>query len=86
VGCRYSKMSFLVQIKFITEHTHELQFLIKTKDSIFNRKMYTTDERRIPSVAWLRFEKFKHLSEMSDRVSRKCFKSASPRGLSRKFS
>jgi hypothetical protein len=35
------------------KHTHELQFLIKTKDSIFTRKVYTTDERRVPSVAWL---------------------------------
>ncbi len=50
-------MSFLVQIKFITDnyfkHTHELQFLIKTQDSIFNRKVYTTDEKRMSSVAWL---------------------------------
>jgi hypothetical protein len=50
-------MSFLVQIKFITEdyikHTHKLQCLIKTKDSIFNQKVYTTDEKRIPSMAWL---------------------------------
>ncbi len=50
-------MSFLVQIKFITDdyfkHTHELQFLIKTSNSIFNRKVYTTDENRMPSVAWL---------------------------------
>jgi hypothetical protein len=40
-------MSFLVQIKFTTEnffkYTHELQFLIKTKDSIFNQKVYTTE-------------------------------------------
>jgi len=35
------------------KHTHELQLLIKTKDSIFNRKVYTTDERRVPSMAWL---------------------------------
>jgi hypothetical protein len=35
------------------KHTRELQFLIKTKDSILNRKVYTADERRVPSVAWL---------------------------------
>ncbi len=36
----YSKTSFLVQIKLITEHSNqihnELRFLIKTKDSIIN--------------------------------------------------
>ncbi len=45
----YSKMSFLVQIKLITEDSNqihnELQFLIKTKDSIINQKIYTTDEK-----------------------------------------
>ncbi len=51
-------MSFLVQIKFITEDSNqiqnsELQFLIKTKSSIFNRKVYTTDSKREPSMAWL---------------------------------
>ncbi len=73
-------MSFLVQIKFIIEdtnqiHTHKLQFLIKTKDSIFNRKIYTTDERRKPSVAdsILIKEKRQHLSKMSNRVSRNVF-------------
>jgi hypothetical protein len=39
----------MIQIKY----THELQFLIKTKDSIFNWKVYTTDEKRVPSMAWL---------------------------------
>ncbi len=67
-----------MQIKY----THELQFFIKTKDSIFNRNIYTTDERRKPSMAWLAFlrqtlilikEKHKHLSKMSDRVSRNVF-------------
>ncbi len=73
------KSSLLLRINI--KHTHQLQFLTKTKESIFNRKIYTTDERRIPSVAWLGFlrqtilikEKCKHLSKMSDRVSRKCF-------------
>ncbi len=61
------------------QHTHELQFLIKTKSSIFNWKVYTTDEKIGPSVAWLEEietgsilikEKCKHLSKTSDRVSR----------------
>ncbi len=52
---------------------------MKTKDSIFNRKVYTTDEKKIPSVAWLALietgsilirEKRKHLSKSSDRVSK----------------
>ncbi len=78
-------MSFLVQIKFITEDSNqihnELRFLIKTKDSIINQKIYTTDEKRErePSVAWLGKietdsilikEMHKHLSKTSDRVSR----------------
>ncbi len=50
-------MSFLVQIKFITADSNQihnkLRFLIKTKDSIFNQKIYTTDEKREPSMAWL---------------------------------
>jgi hypothetical protein len=45
------KSSLLLRINF--QHTHELQFLIKTKDSIFNRKVYTTDEKKVPSMAWL---------------------------------
>jgi len=45
------KSSLLLRINI--KHTHELQFLIKTKDSIFNKKVYTTDERRVPSLAWL---------------------------------
>jgi hypothetical protein len=50
-------MSFLVQVKFITPDSNqihnELRFLIKNKDSIFNQKIYTTDEKREPSMAWL---------------------------------
>ncbi len=45
------KSSLLLRINI--QHTHELQFLIKTKSSIFNWKVYTTDERIGPSVAWL---------------------------------
>ncbi len=49
-------MSFLVQIKFITADSNqihnELRFFIKIKDSIFNQKIYTTDENREPSMAW----------------------------------
>jgi hypothetical protein len=71
------KSSLLLRI--IIQHTHELQFLIKTKSSIFNWKVYTTDERKGPSMAWL--EKIetgsilikekhkKHLYKMLDRVS-----------------
>jgi hypothetical protein len=47
------KSSLLLRIQI--KYTHKLQFLIKTTDSIFNRKIYTTDERRKPSVAWLGF-------------------------------
>ncbi len=73
------KSSLLLRIHI--KYTHELQFLIKTKDSLFNRKIYTTDERRKPSVAWpgilretiLIKEKRQHLSKMSDRVSRNVF-------------
>ena len=77
----WHKSSLLLRINI--KHTHKLQFLIKTKDSIFNRKVYTTDEGIGPSVAWLVKietdsilikEKHKHLSKMSDRVSRKCFR------------
>ncbi len=43
-------MSFLVQIKLITEDSNQirnkLRFLIKTKDSIINQKIYTTEEKR----------------------------------------
>ncbi len=54
---------------------------IKTKSSTLNQKVYTTDEKREPSVAWLGLiethsilikEKHKHLSKMSDRVSKRC--------------
>ncbi len=72
------KSSLLLRIQI--KYTNELQFLIKTKSSIFNRKVYTTDSKREPSVAWLGLietdcilikEKRKHLSKMSDRVSKR---------------
>ncbi len=47
------KSSLLLRIQI--KYTHKLQFFIKTKDSIFNRNIYTTDERRKPSMAWLVF-------------------------------
>jgi hypothetical protein len=52
---------------------------MKTKDSIFNQKVYTTDEKIVPSLAWLGLietdtilikEKRKHLYKTSERVSR----------------
>jgi hypothetical protein len=55
----------------------------------FYRKVYTTDKRKAPSVAWLGLietdsilirEKRKHLSKTSDRVS-KMFWSESAQGL-----
>jgi hypothetical protein len=45
------KSSLLLRIQI--KYTNELPFLIKTKDSIFNQKVYTTDEKREPSMAWL---------------------------------
>jgi hypothetical protein len=45
------KSSLLLRIQI--KYTHELQFIIKTKDSIFNQTVYTTDEKRVPSMAWL---------------------------------
>jgi hypothetical protein len=75
------KSSLFLRINI--QHTHKLQFWIKTKDSIFNRKVNTTGGRIEPSVAWLVKietgsilikEKHKHLSKMMDRVSRKCFR------------
>ncbi len=75
------KSSLILRIEI--KYTSELQFLIKTKDSIFNRKVYTTDERRVPSMAWLGLietdsilikEKRKHFSRMLDRVSKECFR------------
>jgi hypothetical protein len=68
------KSSLLLRIQI--KYTNELQFLIKTKDSIFNQKVYTTDKKRVRSMAWrglietdsiLIKEKRKHLL---DRVSR----------------
>ncbi len=75
------KSSLLLRI--ILQYTHKLQFLIKTESNIFNLKVYTTDERIGPSVAWLEKietdsflirEKREHLSKMSDRVSRNVFR------------
>ncbi len=72
------KSSLLLRIQI--KYTNELQFLIKTKSSIFNRKVYTTYSKREQSVAWLGLietdsilikEKRKHLSKMSDRVSKR---------------
>ncbi len=71
------KSSLLLRIQI--KYTNELRFSIKTKDSIFNQKVYTTDEKRVPSMAWLGLietdyifikEKCKQLSKTSDRVSR----------------
>jgi hypothetical protein len=79
VSCFKSSLILWIQIKY----THELQFLIKTKDGIFNRKVYTTDEKRAPSMAWLGLiktdsilikEKHKHLSKMSDKMSKEFFR------------
>ncbi len=75
------KSSLLLRIYI--QHTHELQFLIKTKSSIFNWKVYTTDERIGPSVTWLEKsetgsilikEKRQHLSKTLDRVSTNVFR------------
>jgi hypothetical protein len=40
-------------LRITIEYTNKYYFLIKTKDSIFNRKVYTTDERKAPSAACL---------------------------------
>ncbi len=45
------KSSLLLRIQI--KYTNELQFLIKTKSNISNWKVYTTDSKREPSVAWL---------------------------------
>jgi hypothetical protein len=56
-------MSFLVQIKFITEDSNqihrELRSLIKTKDSIIYQKIYTTDEKG-ENQAWLGLGRLRH--------------------------
>ncbi len=73
------KSSLLLRIQI--RYTNELQFLIKTESRIFNRKVYTTDNKREPSMAWLGLidtysilikEKCKYLSKTSDRVSKRC--------------
>ncbi len=60
------------------KQTHKLQFLIKTRDSIFNQNRGEKSTKH--SLVWvfetgsiLIKEKRKHLSKMSDMVSRKCF-------------
>ncbi len=45
------KSSLLLRIQI--KYTNKLRFLIKTKDSIFHQKVYTTDEKRAPSMAWV---------------------------------
>ncbi len=45
------KSSLLLRIQI--KYTNKLQFLIETKSSIFNRKVYTTDRKREPNMAWL---------------------------------
>ncbi len=73
-------MSFLVQIKFITEDSEQthIQILI-LNENYFNRKVYTIDEKEATKcgLAWkietdsiFIKEKHKHLSETSDRVSK----------------
>ncbi len=71
------KSSLLLRIQI--KYTNKLQFLIKTKSNVFNRKVYATDSKREESVAWfvkietdsiLIKEKHKHLSKTSDRVSK----------------
>ncbi len=78
----------MVQIKFITEDSEQTHTQILILNSnYFNRKVYTTDEKEATKcgLAWevetdsiLIKEKRKHLSKMSDRVSkmlkRKCLK------------
>ena len=73
-------MSFLVQIKFITEDSEQthIQILILIK-TILIGKYIQQMRRKLPSVAWLGKietdsilirEKHKHLSKTSDRVSK----------------
>ena len=73
-------MRFLVQIKFITEDSEQThKQLLILNQNYFNRKVYTTDEKEATKrgLAWeietdsiLIKEKGKHLSKMSDRVSK----------------
>jgi hypothetical protein len=74
-----SRLLLRIEIKY----TNEYEFLIKTKDSILIEKYIQQMRRRKPSVAWLGLieagsvliiEKRKHLSKMSDRVSRNVLK------------
>jgi hypothetical protein len=72
------------------KHTHKLQFLIETKDSILIGKYIQQMRGKYQAQLGLGLEtgsilikeKGKHLSKTSDRVSRKCF-GVSARGLSR---
>jgi hypothetical protein len=65
-------------LRILIKYTNELQFLIKTKSSIFNLKVYTKDEKREPSMSWLGLiEKDSILikekrKNVSGRVSRRC--------------
>ncbi len=45
------KSSLLLRIQI--KHTYKYLFLIKTKDSIFIEKVYTTEKKSKLSVAWL---------------------------------
>jgi hypothetical protein len=62
-------------------HAHKLQFLVKTKDSILIGKYIQQMRGKYQAQLGLGFEtgsilikeKLKHLSKMSDRVSRKSF-------------
>ena len=76
-------MNFWFQIKFITEDYNRkhkrILILNETKESIFNRKVYTTDweEGTKRGLAWkietssiLIKEKRKHLSKTLDRVAK----------------
>ncbi len=72
------KSSLLLRITI--KNTNEYKFLIKTKESIFNRKVYATDGEegtkcglawKLETVSILIKKKHKHLSKMLDRVSKK---------------
>ncbi len=50
------KSSLLLRIQI--KYTNELQFLIKTKRSIFNWKVYTTDSKRDPNCQNIQLKSF----------------------------
>ncbi len=67
----------MVQIKFITEDSEQMHIQILIFDyNYFNRKVYTTDEKEATKCGLAEIdsilikEKHKHLSKMSDRVSK----------------